>query len=207
MYMSNLRFLALGDSYTIGEGVNYERCWPVQLASSLGSFGFPIRGPQIIAQTGWTVSELEAGIKKAAPRGPFELVSLQIGVNNQYRAGVLGRYKTEFRGLLEQAVAYAGGDAQRVVVLSIPDWSVTPFAAGRDRGKIRREINEFNRVNAAAAQAAGAPYVDVTPISRRASHDPRLLADDELHPSGGMYALWIEQILPIALTILGVNRT
>lgn len=186
------RFLALGDSYTIGEAVLESERWPVQLAARLQASGVPIEPPQIIATTGWTTDELSAGIDRVNPQGPFELVSLLIGVNNQYRGRSLEEYRTQFVALLERAVKYAGDEPQRVLVLSIPDWGVTPFANPAERERIAKEIDAFNAVNGEEAERMGARYVDVTPTSRRAADEPNLIAGDGLHPSGLMYAAWAE---------------
>jgi lysophospholipase L1-like esterase len=193
-----MRFLALGDSYTIGESVAPAERWPVQLASLLRKEGIALDEPLIVAATGWTTGELWAGIDRAAPRGPFELVSLLIGVNNQYRGQALGEYRIQFAALLARAIEFALAHTKRVMVLSIPDWGVTPFARGRDRAAIGRAIDQFNAVNAEAARQAGAKYVDVTPISRRAAVDGALIAADGLHPSGQMYAEWARLALPAA---------
>ena len=202
--MSNRkRFLALGDSYTIGESVSPLERWPVQLSTLLRVEGVPVDEPQIIATTGWTTGELRAALDRAAPRGPFDLVSLLVGVNNQYRGRALAEYQTEFQGLLERASHLAGAQPRRVIVLSIPDWGVTPFASGRDRAAIGRAIDQFNAVNAGAAQRAGAHYVDVTPFSRQAAIDAALIAGDGLHPSGKMYAEWARLALPAAREGLG----
>ncbi len=205
MSPQTIRFLALGDSYTIGESIPSEDRWPVQLAQALQSSGQPVGDPIIIARTGWTTSELMNGIRQAAPVGPFELVSLQIGVNNQYRGGQLETYRLEFVDLLVVAIGFAEGEANRVIVLSIPDWGVTPFAEGRDRDQIAAEIEAFNAVNREESQRLGARYIDITPISRLAGQDTSLLAPDGLHPSGKMYAAWVEQALPAVLEILGVE--
>ena len=197
--MSNRkRFLALGDSYTIGESVSPLERWPVQLSTLLRVEGVPVDEPQIIATTGWTTGELRAALDRAAPRGPFDLVSLLVGVNNQYRGRALAEYQTEFQGLLERAIQLACAQPRRVIVLSIPDWGVTPFASGRDRAALGRAMDQFNAVNAGAAQRAGANYVDVTPISRAAAVDAALIAGDGLHPSGKMYAEWARLALPAA---------
>lgn len=187
-----LRYLALGDSYTIGEGVAPVERWPVQLAELLRKQGVPVGEPQIIARTGWTVSELSSGIDAAAPRGPFDLVTLLIGVNDQYRGGDAETYRPAFRAMLARAVALAGGDPRRVVVLSIPDWGVTPFArqSGRDPARIAAAIDRFNVAGREETAAAGARFVDITPSTRRAASDPSLLAPDGLHYSGMMYAEW-----------------
>lgn len=181
------RYLALGDSYTIGESVAAEERFPDQLARTLG-----IADPQIIAKTGWTTDELNAAIDAADPQGPFDLVTLLIGVNNQYRGRGADEYRTQFAALLQRAIGFASGDAKRVIVVSIPDWGVTPFAGDRDRAKIAREIDQFNAINREEAQRAAAHYVDITPISRRA--DPALVAADGLHPSGKQYAEWAKLI-------------
>lgn len=197
-------YLALGDSYTIGESVAEAERWPVQLAARLRAAGLAVADPQIIARTGWTTGELAARIAQENITGPFDLVSLLIGVNNQYRGLSLGEYRQAFVGLLETAVALAGGEAGRVLVLSIPDWGVTPFAAkmGRDPGQVAAEIDAFNAVNRAESAKRGVAYVDVTPISRQAATDPALLADDGLHPSGKMYAAWVELALPLVCEML-----
>jgi len=190
-----LRFLALGDSYTIGEAVDPSERWPVQLADRLRRSGFPLSNPEIVAQTGWTTGELMTAIASAEPQGVFDLVSLLIGVNNQYRGRDIEEYRNEFASLLTQAVRFAGGGSEHVVVLSIPDWGVTPYAKGRDRGTIAREIDLFNSVNREEAQRAGVHYVDVTGVSRKAADDPLLLAPDGLHPSGMMYEQWAMLVL------------
>ena len=195
-----LQFLALGDSYTIGESVPEAERWPVQLVALMGQRGVSLEQPSIIAKTGWTTDELAAAIAEQAPQGSYQLVTLLIGVNNQYRGRDLENYREEFMALLNQAVGFAGGRAGRVIVLSIPDWGVTPAADGRDREKIAGDIDLFNRVNWEETSRVGANYVDVTPTSRKAAKDPSLLADDGLHPSGRMYRMWAEAILPIAMT-------
>jgi lysophospholipase L1-like esterase len=187
---TDARYLALGDSYTIGESVPAAERFPVQLAQKLG-----IPEPQIIARTGWTTDELDAAIDAANPQGPFDLVTLLIGVNNQYRGRSADEYRTQFAGLLNRAIGFAGGDAKKVIVVSIPDWGVTPFAEGRDRAKIAREIDQFNAINREEAARAGAKWVDITPISR--GSDPALVAGDGLHPSGKQYADWMKAIAPL----------
>lgn len=194
-----LQFLALGDSYTIGESVPEAERWPVQLVALLGKRGVSLEQPSIIAKTGWTTDELAAAIAERTPQGSYQLVSLLIGVNNQYRGRDVENYREEFRALLNQAVEFAGGRAGRVIVLSIPDWGVTPAAEGKNREKIAGDIDLFNRVNWEETSRVGANYVDVTPISRKAGKDPSLLADDGLHPSGRMYRMWAEAVLPLAM--------
>jgi lysophospholipase L1-like esterase len=197
-----MRFLALGDSYTIGESVAEKDRWPVQLAALLRQQGLEPGDPQIIARTGWTTDELSDGIDLARPKGPFALVTLLIGVNNQYRALPLDKYRQEFVALLLRAIDFAGGEAGRVVVLSIPDWGVTPFAQGQERAAIASAIDRFNMVNAEETLRLGSHYVDVTPESRLAPSDPALIARDGLHPSAKMYADWARLALPAACEAL-----
>ncbi len=196
------RCLALGDSYTIGEGVGPGDRWPERLAAALRERGIAVAPPEFVARSGWTCAELVTGIADAAPRGPYGLVTLLVGVNDQFRGGSAAAYAPAFRGLLGHAVSFAGRRPRRVVVLSLPDWSVTPYAAGRDRGAIARAIDAFNAVNRAAAAEAGARYVDVTADSRRAAADPTLLAADGLHPSGAMYEAWARLALGDAAAAL-----
>ncbi len=193
-----MRFLALGDSYTIGESVDPAERWPVQLVALLRKQGIEVDEPAIIATTGWTTDELSAGIDHADPQGTYQLVSLLIGVNNQYRGWGLDEYRQQFVALLQRAAAFAGGKPGRLLVLSIPDWGVTPFAAGLDRAAIAAAVDAFNAVNREEAERLGAHYVDVTPFSRTAAADPTLIAADSLHPSGKMYAEWARLALPAA---------
>jgi len=203
MSPDSLSFLALGDSYTIGESVDSSLRWPVQMARRLRAEGFPLADPLVIARTGWTTDELEAGIDSVGPSGPFNLVTLLIGVNNQYRGRGLEEYRAQFEGLLARAVALAGGVPDRVLVLSIPDWGVMPFAGGRDRKAIAAEIDAFNSVNRQISLREGVRYVDVTEMSREAGRSPELIAEDGLHPSGAQYARWAEAAVPRAREILG----
>jgi lysophospholipase L1-like esterase len=203
--MTDIRFLALGDSYTIGEAVPELDRWPNQLAKLLEKNDIQAE-VTIIAQTGWTVKELWEGIQAKPPQGMYDMVSLLIGVNDQYRGYPSDGYREDFRFMLGKAIEYAGGDPQRVVILSIPDWGVTPFAGDRDSKKIAVEINQFNAVNREETEKAGAYYVDVTPISREAVNNPSLIAADGLHPSGKMYAMWAEMTLPFARKILTLDK-
>jgi lysophospholipase L1-like esterase len=197
----SLRYLALGDSYTIGESVAENERWPNQLAMMLAGKNIQTE-VTIIARTGWTTDELWQGIQADSPQGIFDLVTLLIGVNNQYRGYDIVEYREQFRFLLGKSIEYAGGDANRVIVLSIPDWGVTPFASGRDREQIAKDIDAFNLVNQEEAEKAGVHFVNVTPISRDAVNDLSLIASDGLHPSGKMYSEWAELVLPEALKIL-----
>ena len=196
------RFLALGDSYTIGESVADQERWPVQLARDLRAMGIPLEEPILIARTGWTTEELDAGIDAANPVGPFSLVTLLIGVNDQYRGREPEAYRAPFAALLRRATRFAGGDVSRVIVVSIPDWGVTPFASGRDANAIASAIDAFNAVNREETAKARASYVDITPASRRARTESGLTAADGLHPSGSMYGIWTALILPMATHVL-----
>lgn len=200
--VSALRYLALGDSYTIGERVSAKYRWPNQLAKLLEAEDLPTE-VTIIARTGWTVDELWEGIQANPPEGTYDLVTLLIGVNDQYRGYSAEWYREKFRFMLTQAISYTGGHPDEVIVLSIPDWGFTPFAAQRgDTEPISQMIDEFNAVNLEETKALGAHYVDVTLISRMALDDFDLITGDRLHPSGKMYALWAQKVLPIALEIL-----
>jgi lysophospholipase L1-like esterase len=175
--------------------------WPVQLAQRLRGEGFNVAEPKIIARTGWTARELSAAIDNAGPGGPYHLVTLLIGVNNQFRGLGIESYRTELARLLRRAVELAAGEPSRVIVLSIPDWGVTPFAEGADRRRIAREIDLFNAVTREETLRIDARYIDITPISRLAQADASLLADDGLHPSGKMYEEWTDLLMPAARAI------
>jgi lysophospholipase L1-like esterase len=199
-------YLALGDSYTIGHAVEYDQRWPVQLVDSLRKKGINMADPEIIAQTGWTTTELRQAIEIQDPLGPYHLVTLLIGVNNQYRGLDTATYRQEFRELLQMAVSFADEDLSRVIVVSIPDYSVTPFAQNKDSEKIAREIDDFNYINFTESKIAGVKYVDITPISRMAANDLSLIADDGLHPSGMMYAEWVKLVFPLANEIIQLQK-
>lgn len=202
------RYLALGDSYTIGESVAEPDRWPNQLARVLRKQGIAIADPEIIARTGWTTDELSAAIDAANPQGPYSLVTLLIGVNNQYRGRDPEQYRAEFAVLLRRAIGFAGGDPMRVVVVSIPDWGVTPFAKekNRDPARVGAEIDHFNRINREETGKAGARYVDITRVSKAADQERSLLADDGLHPSARMYELWTNLIAPHARAAIQRRR-
>jgi len=193
-------FLALGDSYTIGEAVREPERWPVQLAAALRAHGIALDAPRIIATTGWTTDELSAAMDDTTFAPPYALVTLMIGVNNQYRGRDLHEYREQFDTLLVRAIHLAGDDATRVIVLSIPDWGATPFghASGRELAQVSAQIGAFNAAAHAQTSARGAAWVDVTPVSREVANHPELAAHDGLHPSAGMYARWVELVLPVA---------
>lgn len=201
-YSSPINYLALGDSYTIGESVKEQLRWPVQLVDSLKENGIETTELKIIARTGWTTSELQSGILSDAPNPPYDLVSLLIGVNNQYRGYDIEIYRKEFRELLEQAVVFAGNDSTKVFVVSIPNYGVTPFGQTRGEDKIRRELLEYDTIAKEIASEYGIPFVNITPISEKARQDRSLIASDDLHPSGKMYSEWVHEILPTVLSLL-----
>ena len=195
-------FLALGDSYTIGEGAAVADRWPVQLAALAQQQGLPLAAPDIIARTGWTTAELQDAIAAANNQKTYGLVSLLIGVNNQYRGQPLARYRTEFRALLATAVRFAGGRAAHVVVLSIPDWGQTPFAEGRDRVQIAAEIDQFNQVAHEECQHADVAFIDITPLTRAAAGQANQFTTDGLHYTGAQMHRWAELALPVVQPLL-----
>ena len=196
------KYLALGDSYTIGESVPTEKRWPVQLTAALREKGRMLAEPRIIAQTGWTTDELSRAMDQADLKPSYDLVTLLIGVNNQFRGRDAEEFRKEFRALLQRAIKLAKDDAKQVIVLSIPDYGVTPF--GKDRGaeRIGKELDRFNAIKQEETNNLGAHYVDNTLASRRAAKDRGLVADDGLHPSGKLYKLWADATLPVALKVL-----
>lgn len=200
-----VQYLALGDSYTIGESVEPDGRWPMQLVAALRADGVVIDDPRIIATTGWTTDELSSAIDAAAPLGDdYGLVTLLIGVNNQYRGRTLDEYAREFAVLLERAIGFAGRRADRVVVLAIPYWGVTPFAArsGRDTAATARELDAYNAAAAKLCAQRGVAFVDIAPVSRERGAEPAMLADDGLHPSAAMYAEWARLAQPVVRRLL-----
>ncbi len=190
-----LSFLALGDSYTIGESVPIYENFPYQTVQLLRKNGMWVQAPEIVAKTGWTTDELNAGINKTILNGKYDIVTLLIGVNNQYRGRSAEAYAPEFEELLKRAIAFAGGMHRHVYVLSIPDWGATPFAEGRDRKKIESEIDQFNQINKEiSSKYTGVTYIDITPGTREAISDTSLVAKDKLHPSGKDYQRWAVQL-------------
>jgi len=188
-------FLALGDSYTIGESVEITERWPVQLAHRLRQDSIQV-DPVIVATTGWTTDELIAGIVKSDAKGPYDFVSLLIGVNNQYRGYPLDQYEKEFKLLLDQAIAFADGNPYNVMVVSIPDYGMTPFAKKKimDEEKIAMELDNYNAIAEKISKLRDVKFVDITQISRLAKEDASLIASDGLHPSGKMYEMWVDKI-------------
>lgn len=182
-------WLALGDSYTIGQGVQAADRFPTQTANLLRIAGIPVREPVYIAQTGWTSGMLTSQVETINP-GAFDIVSLLIGVNDQYMTHDTTGYRARFTGLLQRAISSCKTGASKVVVVSIPDYSVTPFAAFMDTARIRTEIGWFNQINQAVTLQYNIKYLDITPSTREALYDRTLLADDGLHPSKIEYRKW-----------------
>lgn len=191
-------FLALGDSYTIGQSVAESDRFAVQAVKLLTADNIKFAAPEIIAQTGWTTANLLSTLQFAAPLKPqYDIVTLLIGVNNQYQRRTQQEYADQFLILLSKSVMYAGNNKDRVIVLSIPDYSVTPFASGSDKALIAKEIDSFNVINKTIATKAGVNYLDITGSSRQAAANASLIATDGLHPSGLQYKLWADSLIPI----------
>mgnify|MGYP001944334821 CR=1 FL=1 len=188
----NASYLALGDSYTIGTAIGVDYSYASMLRDSLEKETSSLNiNLEIIAKNGWTTGDLLKALESEKPTSDYNLVSLLIGVNNQYQGRSQNEYRQQFTELLQRAISYAGGDSSRVVVLSIPDWSATPAGAGR-REAVGRDIDEFNAINRQITQSYGVAYVDVTPVSRTALNDASLVASDNLHFSAAMHRLWLQ---------------
>ena len=199
-----MKYLALGDSYTVGEGVAAGERWPGVLARAVRDEGIDLDEPRVIATTGWTTDELSAAMDAAEPLGQWDFVTLLIGVNNQYRGRGLEEYRQHFDALLHRAIGLARCNPGRVLVLSIPDWGVTRFGAesGRDRGAVARELDAFNAAACALCERHGVAFVDITAASRDGGGEAAMLADDGLHPNAAMHARWAALALSVALQLL-----
>jgi lysophospholipase L1-like esterase len=191
------KYLALGDSYTIGQSVSTADRFPVQAYTYLTAEGINVTTPDIIAVTGWTTGNLLTAINNSTYTNNYDFVTLLIGVNNQYQGLSIDAYKVDFTTLLARAIQYAKNIKTHVFVLSIPDYSVTPFAQGHDTAKIAKEIDAFNLVNKTITDSAGITYINITPISREARTNPSLIANDGLHPSGQQYYMWVNLLGPL----------
>ncbi len=194
-------YLALGDSYTIGQGVNELERFPMQAIIWLRLNGINIATPDYIATTGWTIGSLQNSLNFQTPV-IHDVVSLLIGVNDQYLTHDTTGYRQRFTQLLENAIQLAKGKKENVFVLSIPDYSVTPFAAGNDTSRIRQEIDWFNAINKNVTTSYSCAYLDITPSTRDARYDLSLLANDGLHPSGLEYKKWAYRLGPLMLPVL-----
>lgn len=194
-----LRFLALGDSYTVGEGIFPEESWPFLLAKRLTSSGFPCEQPEIIAKTGWSSDELLAALEAANPEGPYDLVTLMIGVNNQYRGWSPEQMCKDVRTTLFKAIDLVGGRNNRIFVISIPDWGTSPFGQTKNPEAITPDILLFSEMIAIEARRRRANWIDITDFSQLALHFREFNAADHLHPSGAMHHAWMERIAPVIL--------
>jgi len=195
-------FLALGDSYTIGEQVPLQENFPYQTVALLKKNNIEVADPVIVAKTGWTTDELAMALREEGIKETFSFVTLLIGVNNQYRGRPLDNYRQEFTQLLDQTIVFANGHTQNVFVLSIPDWGVTPFAHDRDAQKIKEEIDAYNDTNKEIALAHRCNYLDITDSTRKNGGNPDFLAADGLHPSGKEYSIWAERLAPLVEKVL-----
>jgi lysophospholipase L1-like esterase len=195
-------YLALGDSYTIGEQVPLHDNFPYQTAKLLQKEKIEVSDPVIIATTGWTTDELAMAVREEGIKETFSFVTLLIGVNNQYRGRVVENYRQEFTQLLDQSIVFANGHTQNVFVLSIPDWGVTPFAQGTDRQKVAREIDAYNASNKDITLAHKCNYLDITDSTRKNGTTREYLAEDGLHPSAREYTIWAERLTPMIVKIL-----
>ena len=196
-------YLALGDSYTIGQSVVESEQFPVQAATQLTSLNIKFSTPEIIAQTGWTTSNLLSRLSTSAPSKPsYDIVSLLIGVNNQYQHRTQDEYRQQFETLLIKSIQYAGNRKERVFVLSIPDYSVTPFASNSDTAFIARQIDSFNVINKQIALQYNVNYLNITGFTRMAATNTSLIAGDGLHPSGIEYRVWADNLVPMIRSAL-----
>lgn len=199
---SKKTYLALGDSYTIGESVDVAQRWPVQLQQMLIKNGYEVDEPRIIAKTGWRTDDLISAINAEKLNAKYDMVSLLIGVNNQYQGREIEQYEKEFKELLEIAIGKSKKGAAGVFILSIPDYGVSPFARNRNPEKIGEEIDMYNKIAGQIAEQYQVKYIDITEISRQAKKDRELIANDKLHPSAKMYALWVKRAFPTAESIM-----
>ncbi len=195
------KWLALGDSYTIGQGVGEAQRFPAQTANLLQQSGINMSTPDYIATTGWTTTNLSNAIQAQNPP-TYDVVSLLFGVNDQYQTHDTTGYRQRFTALLNKAIQLANGKKDNVFVLSIPDYSVTPFAMGSDTARIRMEIDWFNAINKNVTDAYTVAYLDITPYTREAKNDLSRLAADGLHPSGKEYRRWADRLSPMMLPVL-----
>jgi len=194
---TTLTYLALGDSYTVGQSEPQSESYPYQLVDSLNNHSVKVAIPTVIATTGWTTDDLINAISESGITGKkYSFVTLLIGVNDQYQGLSIANYQQKFTQMLNEAIAFANGDKSKVFVLSIPDYGVTPFAEGQD-SVIYPQIQAFNAVNQSISKRTGVNYIDVTTVSRTVTGNSALLAPDGLHYSGAMYALWVQLLEPV----------
>ena len=201
--MSSLDYLALGDSYTIGESVGEEERFPAQLFNSEFDYKIEKGEYKIIARTGWTSRNLlDAMEKENLKKGDYNFITLLIGVNNQYQGKPFSQYESELNELIDKAIHLLEGRSDRLIVVSIPDYSVSPFAASSNKTKIAEEIKKYNTFKQETTKSKGARFVYITDLTQNANEDLSLLAFDQLHPSGKSYAQWVSRILPVLHDII-----
>ena len=186
-------FLALGDSYTVGEGVSYEESWPSQFVDYALDRGIDFKNPELIAQTGWNTYDLLDAIKSSNLSVKYDFISLLIGVNNQFNSRPLSEFEDDLNEILTETNYLKKGNS-KVIVISIPDWGYSPYGSSYDRERISDEIDQFNNILKKISEQNNLNFVDVTQISRLAIKEPNLIAEDKLHPSGLMYLEWVEKI-------------
>jgi lysophospholipase L1-like esterase len=190
--LPSISYLALGDSYTIGEAVDSTHRWPVQLADSLRRIHhLRVDEPQIVATTGWTTNELQHGIEQADLKDKYELISLLIGVNNQYRGYAFEQFEKEYEALIKWAIQHSVHGASGIFTVSIPNYGVTPFGQARGEDTIKAELLAYDAKAKEICQRFGIPFFDITPISELTKDNPTFIADDQLHPSGLQYTEWV----------------
>jgi lysophospholipase L1-like esterase len=200
-----LTWLALGDSYTIGEACPIHESFPYQAVQLLRKEGININAPEILARTGWTTSELADQLNQTTLAADYGIVTLLIGVNNQYRGLSSSQYALEFEELLESAIRIAGNVPRHVFVLSIPNWALTPYAIERDVSAISKEVGLFNSINRKISLLHHVNYIDITTGSPETSANPGFLAPDGLHPSGRAYARWAKLLTDNILLVLSLR--
>lgn len=192
--MNGKTYLALGDSYTIGESVSESNRFPEQLVTELNKNGFSFQSPEIVARTGWRTVQLISAIEEAELKSTYDLVTLLIGVNNEFQGESSAKFKKDFIELCESSIRLVGGKKNAVYVLSIPDYGFTPFGR-RKQEQISNRINEYNEIVQAVSKSLGIRFIDITAISRKGLKETQLIANDGLHPSGEMYAEWVKEIV------------
>ncbi|HSZ24852.1 MAG TPA: GDSL-type esterase/lipase family protein [Cytophagaceae bacterium] len=202
-------YLALGDAYVIGEGVQENERWPIQLEGALRGHEFHINYPYFVSSKTWTVDQLTQRLGEEEFDKHYDLITIQIGVNDEYKKKTISAFTTDVKALLTKVIALTGGKHGRVVFVSIPDWSVTPFAKKHKSDALdvlAENINKYNQVIKKETIAAGGHFVDITDISKKAATDPTLTSSDELHPSGAMYKLWVQRMYPTIIQALQMHR-
>lgn len=195
-------YLALGDSYTIGEAGPLLHSFPYQTVQLLRKSGYDFSAPEILAKTGWTTEELQAAMADYTFSPKYDLVTLLIGVNNQYRGQPIILYKQQFEALLNKGLELAGGKKDHLFVLSIPDYSLTPFSAEKDRETISKELDEYNNLKMAICLQYKIPYLDITEVFKVAENKEALIAEDGLHPSAKEYTRWAQKLSDAVVKLL-----